>query len=325
VKTRSFATDYICYERIGAMEYMTATGTRIQLTMPTIGFNAGSTHLTLDDVGSENRRLTTALKSGKFFFRVVAPVIVVACVLTACGGHKILKEPLPITATEKLAAARDENMAAELSWVIVRDGPGTWVRNADWDEYIMTLTNHSDNDLRVESVFVYDLLSVAAATEPSRRSLVKESRAAAHRYEDQGLEVKAGAGAGAMIIAGTAVGIAGVGLAAGGALLTTGAAAAAATGILLAPVLAAGGIMKGVNNEKVARQIAARQSTLPLVLKGGEVRNVTFFFPLAPSPQKIEVGYSSITSKHILPIDTHEILQGLHIIDQDHKATDSSE
>ncbi len=46
-----------------------------------------------------------------------------------------------------------------------------------------------------------------------------------------------------------------------------GAAAGAAAVVVLVPVLAVGGIVRGVNNSKVNNQIESRQTILPVVLQ----------------------------------------------------------
>ena len=33
--------------------------------------------------------------------------------------------------------------AAALDWIIVRDGPGTWAKNVDWDEYLIRVHTKS--------------------------------------------------------------------------------------------------------------------------------------------------------------------------------------
>ena len=64
--------------------------------------------------------------------------------LVGCGGSKVLKEPNPFAVTQSLATASDQRLYATLDWVIVRDGPGTWAKNVDWDEYLIRIQNLSD-------------------------------------------------------------------------------------------------------------------------------------------------------------------------------------
>jgi len=63
--------------------------------------------------------------------------------LTACGGTKVLKEPDSFVATQPLVTASDQTLSVALDWVIVRDGPGTWAKNSDWDEYLLRVRNQS--------------------------------------------------------------------------------------------------------------------------------------------------------------------------------------
>ena len=70
-----------------------------------------------------------------------------AFAVAGCGGTKVLKEPQPLQTTQPLAANSDQEVVATLDWVIVRDGPGTWARNADWDEYLLSTFSGSVTSL----------------------------------------------------------------------------------------------------------------------------------------------------------------------------------
>ena len=90
--------------------------------------------------------------------------------------------------------------------------------------------------------------------------------------------------------------------------------AIAATGlILVAPVLAVGGVIRGVNNSNVNKPIESRQTLLPVVLQEKEDKGLDVFFPLAPSPQQVEITYADSRGEHTLVIDTHAALKGLHL------------
>jgi hypothetical protein len=130
--------------------------------------------------------------------------------LAGCGGTKVLKEPQPIETTQPLAARSDKGVTATLDWVIVRDGPGTWARNADWDEYQLRVSNQSDQPIKITEVFVVDSLNTRIESQSRRKSLVKGSKKTARRYKKSGIKVKAGAGAGTMLVAGAAVTAVGV-------------------------------------------------------------------------------------------------------------------
>ena len=241
--------------------------------------------------------------------------------LAGCGGTKVLKEPQPMEPMQPLAATSDKSVTATLDWVIVRDGPGTWARNADWDEYQLRVSNQSDQPIKITEVFVVDSLDTRIESQSRRKSLVKGSKKTARRYKKSGIKVKAGAGAGTMLVAGAAVTAVGVSTAYGvaNAAILSGSTTAGSAGVvvgglmLLGPALAVGGIVRGVNNGAVNTRIEERQTLLPLEVSTSEELSLNVFFPIAPSPGAIELSYTDATGEHSLVIDTNAALDGLHI------------
>jgi hypothetical protein len=252
-------------------------------------------------------------------------VLAGSAAISGCGGAKVLKEAQPLQIAQPLANASERQVATTLDWVIVRDGPGTWAKNADWDEYLLRVTNLSDQPVQVTGVIVVDSLNTPIASQPGRKQLVKESKATVRRFKDSGMKIKAGSGAGTMLVAGAAVTTIGVTAASATAYAAamSGAAAGATAGaavgglLLLGPALAVGGIVRGVNNSKVNQQIEERQTALPLEVPVGQELPLDIFFPLAPSPQVIEVRYTDASGEHMLAVDTREALRGLHMAPQD--------
>jgi len=248
-------------------------------------------------------------------------VLLSAGLLSGCGGTKMLKASQPMQPTQPLSVASDSQVEAKLDWVIVRDGPGTWAKNADWDEYLLSVGSLSQQPISVVRLTVVDSLDTRIEPQLSRKQLVKNSKQTARRYKESGVKVKAGRGVGTMLVAGAAVTAVGVGAATavayGGILSGAGAAggAGAAAGglLLLGPALAVGGIVRGVNNSKVNNEIERRQTVLPLEIPAGEKLGLNVFFPLAPSPKVVELVYADATGEHSLIIDTSEALSGLHV------------
>lgn len=253
--------------------------------------------------------------------RLLAIGIILSLVsLFGCGGTKVLKESQPMQITQPLGLASDQQKTATLDWVIIRDGPGTWAKNADWDEYLLTVSNQSDQPITVTSIIVIDSLDTQIEPESGRKKLVKSSKDTVRRYKGSGIKVKAGRGAGTMLVAGAAVTTVGVGAVAAagyGAVMTgtaAGTAGAAAGGLLLlGPALAVGGIVRGVNNSKVNKEIELRQTTLPVEIPASEEVGLDLFFPLAPSPKRVELTYTDVAGEHALVIDTSIALDGIHI------------
>ena len=251
--------------------------------------------------------------------------LVCTVALSGCGGGtKLLKEPQPIPELQPLASASDRQVTATLDWVIVRDGPGTWARNADWDEYLMTVSNRSDRPIEVTDVIVVDSIDTRVASQADRKQLVRASKEAARRYDEFGIDVKAGYGADTLIGAGavvTGVGLAGTAALSGATIvsgITTGGAAAGAMTavgglVVLGPVLAVNGIVRSVNNNEVNEQIELRQTKMPAALAAGEELLLNVFFPITPSPRSVEILYSDASGENSIIVETSSALDGLHL------------
>jgi hypothetical protein len=235
--------------------------------------------------------------------------------LSACGGGtKLVKHaPSPPQRDTPLATAVDGSLKADLDWVIVRNGPGAWAKNADWDEYLIRVRNTSNSTAQITAVALVDSQEHSAPALGTRKALVQASRQTVRRYEDSGLKVKAGMGGAAL----TATGV-GTGLGTGAAIVGSGASlGAAAAGVVVVAVAAPAAVIAGVirmrNNSKVNHRIEQRHSVLPIAVAAGENRSLDVFFPLSPSPRRIEISYADARGVHQLDIDTTQALAGLHL------------
>jgi len=231
------------------------------------------------------------------------------------GGAKIiLPQPKPFVPTQSLAAASDERLAATLDLVIVRDGPGSWAKNVDWDEYLIRIQNLGGDSIRVTNITVLDSLNTRTQIRKNRKELVKGTKQTIRRYKEEGLKVKAGAGLGKMVagagaaaVAGSALGAAAVGGATAGGMVAAGA-------VFFVPALAVGGVMRHRTNTRVNEWIESRQTLLQIVLQEEEEKSLDIFFPLVPSPRQVEITYADSSGEQTLIIDTRTALEGLHLI-----------
>ncbi len=248
--------------------------------------------------------------------RIAAFGALAAVALSGCGGSKVLRKPEPLPVMQSLAATSDQRLAATLDWVIVRDGPGTWAKNVDWDEYLIRVENLSDKPIRVTNITVSDSLGTRIHIGRNRDQLVEGTKKTKRRYKDERLKVKAGVSAGLLMATG---GVSAAAAAAVGMSAVVGYSSAASlssalvTGTIVAPALVIGGFVRGVHNSKVNRRIESRRTRLPAVLQAAQERSLDIFFPLAPSPRQIELTYIDSQGLHILIIDTHTALDGLHL------------
>ena len=251
--------------------------------------------------------------------RALALIVMGAAVLSGCGGStKVIKEPEAIQPTQALASACSESICAHLDWVVVRNGPGAWAKNADWDEYWIRVSNRTGEPIRVTHIVVRDSLGAAVEIGGNRRQLIAGSKETVSRYKDQGLTVKAGMtgttmlGVGGTILLATPL-VAASSVAAGSTSALAAGGAAISAAVLVAPVLIVGGIARGMNESAVDQQIESRHTLLPAVLQQAERKNLHIFFPLAPSPQQVEITYVDSLGEHNLTVDTRTALDGLHM------------
>lgn len=266
-----------------------------------------------DGLESDDDSIRSPARPGRTPAIIAFTLVFLASTVTACGGTKVLKEEKSLVIEKPLATATDEHLQATLDWVIFRDGPGTWAKNADWDEYLMRVENLGDEQLEISEVAVVDSLGTRIAAGHSRSQLVKGTKQTKRRYRDDGIDVKAGLSGTVLVGAGvlTAAGTSGLGAAAvyGGSAVAAGALAVVA----LVPVLTVGGVVRGVNNSNVNSVIESRQTLFPSEIGGNEEKAVHVFFPLAPSPQRVELTYTYSGGVETLTIDTGAALEGLHL------------
>lgn len=245
-----------------------------------------------------------------------------ALTLAGCGGSKVLTEAEPFVAAGSLATASDDHLIATLDWVIFRDGPGTWASNVDWDEYLMRLRNLSGTSVRIDRITVFDSLGTRTEVKTNRQQLVAGARETRRRYNDNDLDIGASwrsGGAGRAVATSMSTGAVVGGATMSSMFLTVPQAAAVgavAGGIVALPVLAVSGVERGRNHSEVDQTIKSRQTLLPVTLEAYEERSLHVFFPLTPSPRRLEIVYSDGREQHIVTLDTVVALQGLHLADR---------
>lgn len=172
--------------------------------------------------------------------------------------------------------------------VITFKGPGSWKREARWDEFVVRLENHGEKDFVVEEAQLLDWRGEAHGPGADPWALEKLSRTNWEKYGKLGLQLAAGAG-GIVLYAGavTAVGI--------GSALGGGAAVGAGAAVLnVIPIVAVVNIgvvvsLNHQNRKKVEAEFERRRLPLPLTLAAGSGRQGSWFFPMTPAPQRLVV------------------------------------
>ncbi len=203
--------------------------------------------------------------------------------------------------SKKYRLAKDDTPAAKpLGWsvavppaeltlttLIVFKGPGSWKREARWDEYVLRVTNHGDQPLRIDTATLIDVLGQPQVPGVEPWKLEKLSSSNWDKYGSTGLQLLAGAGL-VVVYAGIEIGVA-LGSMLGGPAVATGGAAVALTVIPLFAVvdLTTVAVMNHNNKKKVVAEFDRRRLVLPLTVAPGATTEGSFFFPMTPGPQRL--------------------------------------
>jgi hypothetical protein len=232
--------------------------------------------------------------------------------LSGCVSSKYRRAPRNTPPPVALNLTADSTaLAATLNTVITYNGPGSWKRNAFWDEYVFSLRNTGDQSLMVTSAVLQDHAGKVLATGNRPWALEKESKTQERLYKEAGVAfaryVVPGtliAGAGVAAAASTMSFMAPAGAAAGG--------AAATASIVALPLyyLAVASINHS-NKRDMTFEFNRRNLVLPLTLAPGETRSGSFFFPVATSPRHLSLHWSAggEAAQTVVPLAS---LAGLH-------------
>lgn len=243
--------------------------------------------------------------------RLHATVLLMALLLSACGA-KIVKDAPPPPMDRVIAEAASPHARAQVAWVLVSEGPGSWAEEAVWDEYLIRVRNTSAAPLEVVGAVVQDSSGHDAAPLASRKELIQASKATARRYKEQGVSVYAGLGGASMVKLGAgsvAAGIAYPSLVAGS-WTTVGVTLGL---VVTGPVLGTIGFVRASRARKMDKRIHARQTPLPLTIPPGEEVVLDLFFPIMPAPNSVTIGYRQDGVENAVAIDTRQALAGLHL------------
>ncbi|RZA14923.1 MAG: hypothetical protein EOP93_17765 [Lysobacteraceae bacterium] len=234
----------------------------------------------------------------------MAACTVAVLLLGGCAGKSRLLHPPPPDAATALGwrAEAGHGVKLDVQQVIVRNDAASWVREADWDEYALVVRNDGSTPIQLRSIsLANDVLdNVNHTTAPDQ--LKSETT----RNVD------------AMKTAGRIVVIGSTGAVAGVLVLAT-----AAGYTVMAPILPlallVGGIsayrtQSKVNAESmvIEYEIQRRGFLLPAELAPGAELRRSAFFPVTPSPQRLNLRYSLGAEQRelLLPLPA---LAGLHL------------
>ncbi|KQW51468.1 MULTISPECIES: hypothetical protein [unclassified Roseateles] len=229
--------------------------------------------------------------------------IVVAPLLVACAGKsRLLHPPADTGPMLDWRAEATDGVRLGVQRVIVRNDAASWVREADWDEYALTVRNDGGAPVELRGIeLVNDVLGPVSHT-----TAVDQLKSETTRNVET------------MKTAGRIVMIGSTGVVAGVVVLAT-----AAGYTLMAPLLPLALIVGGVSayrSQSLANaeaqvidyEIKRRGFQLPARVEAGSELRRSAFFPVTPAPQRLRLRYAVGAEQRELQL-VLPALAGLHM------------
>ena len=242
------------------------------------------------------------------FVHIAALLSGTLLLFTGCVSNKYKEAKKDIPPPQMLNVAfASAPLEATLNSVITYNGPGSWKRDAFWDEYVVTLHNPGSQPLTVTTAGLTDFAGVARTAGGEPWALENESKTLERKYKDAGMAFVRYTAPGVLIVG------AGVAAISSAGIFSAGAATAATATVVVLPLYYIGVIVINHHNKvAMGEEFNRRRLVLPLTLAPGETRTGSLFFPMVPSPRSLSLGWSTGTAsgESLLPLD---FLHGLHI------------
>jgi hypothetical protein len=219
--------------------------------------------------------------------------------MAGCGSstYQMVKPEAMKRAEPMGLTAADAGLELSVTGLIVYDSPGAWKQHAYWDEYVVRLTNHRAEPMKVEAIELADVLerwvpsgsdpwaleNAGSKQEKYLQSLPAPADAAASAHQrtppplslaEEGAKGVAGMAALSLLVAP----VAGGALVYGAPLVVM-----AITPFWLANKL----VIDPKNRELVLTAFNRRRLALPVELAPGASVTGSVFFPLTPGPERI--------------------------------------
>jgi hypothetical protein len=246
----------------------------------------------------------------RFAFRGAASFLLAAAlsIMTACVSPKYKRADNQTPPVQPLNVKFPSSMLDTSLYTVISDGgPGSWKREAFWDEYVISMHNDGERVLTIADATVTDYAGAVRAAGTDPWALERESKTLEKRYREAGIAFARIAAPRVIVSAAEPGVVASAGIGASGA-----AAAATATAVAL-PVY--GATVFGINMHNKAaikKEFNRRRIPLPLTLGPGETRTGSFFFPMVPNPQSLTLRWTSSAGEGDASLELH-FLEGLHV------------
>lgn len=236
--------------------------------------------------------------------------------LSGCisAKYKMAKPNETAPAVTLNLTSKNSFVEASLDTVIAFQGPGSWKREAYWDEYVITVKNKIGKPLTVESASLVGLSEKPSTPWRDPWALEEASRDAEKwRFglpKDGLTDVDHQMGGGfAAFGAGALIGASGSAGAIGGAT-----AGALGGGVLFLPVYIGGTIYGNISHRHaVEKEFQSRRLELPITLSSDQAVHGSLFFLVTPGPQRLTLRCSAGDAPFEVIVDLAS-LASLHLM-----------
>ncbi len=200
---------------------------------------------------------------------------------------------------------------ATLATVIVYGGPGSWKREALWDEYVVTLRNPGDQPLMVVSAELMDNAGHGRAPGGDPWKLEEESKALCKEYDRLGVAFVKSATPAVLTVGGIAVGSAALAAATSTSAVTVTVLQGPLATVTVPSYLLGRSVANAEDRADIETEFRLRRLALPLTLAPGQTRLGALFFPMVPRSLTLRLRWQW-GSEHGETELGLEILRGLH-------------
>lgn len=202
-------------------------------------------------------------------------------------------------------------LQSTLATLIVCGGPGSWKREALWDEYVVMLRNPGTEPVTLTAAELTDFADNARSCGADPWKLEGQSKALCKEYDRAGVTFIRSATPAVLTIGGFAAGSA-----ATAALLSTSTVTITVLQGPLALVTVPGYIIgRTLANREDKSDIEAefniRRLVLPVTLAPGQTRTGCLFFPMVPNPRALRLDWRFAHGQGAAVLDL-AFLHGLH-------------
>ena len=212
-----------------------------------------------------------------------AVIILMVTISSGCAfkRYKLAKKDTP-PPVEMNLNFKQPPIELLLNSVIIFKGPGSWKREAYWDEYIVSITNHGTLPLSIESAAIVDFQDKinSAGIDPWELEKLSKAWWKGIRASGAGTAVALGAGTGisALVISASWGTVLGAGSASGVAI--------GAAGVIAMPVIGVSYIVGNIRGRnKIEKEFNRRRLVLPVIIPAGQSVQGSLFFPITPGPK----------------------------------------